>query len=450
MNNNNNINNRRKRNDTGKRRNVSATVRSDIRRSDSNASGRRNEARRPAKKKSGIRIGGFIIRPRLIIGLAVIVAAIIVIINISPKEPECYELNRSSITIYEDAQALLIKSERGYSYPEGATVISRVNDGTLVNSGDKIAVIRTASFNDDWYAQLEIARRNTINYMLERLSDENETLKNALDIVDSQIESISNDMINTIAYEPSRYNEYSEKLRQLYIEKRDMVLEVFGTDKNITDYLNKEQIIQDKINSCTQDVYAPKSGMVSYNTDGYANLYNYENIDAVTQTAFHNILKDNCSLSIKNSRSSCDYFISDMTKCYIIMEGTGNTLKYIQVNDEAIIRIDNGDLQYIATVRKAEHGSESSFIAVEPVGSFPEMYRERTLDITVQKTWSGLVVPKEHIVKKKDKTGVYVYADGKKTFVPITVLVENENVVILDTTSVDNTFVQGMMIVKQK
>ena len=228
------------------------------------------------------------------------------------------------------------------------------------------------------------------------------------------------------------------------------LVSVFGTDKNITDYLNKEQIIQDKIDSCTQNVYALKSGMVSYNADGYANLYNYENIDAVTQTAFHNILKDNCSLSIKNSRSSCDYFISDMTKCYIIMEGTGNTLKYIQVNDEAIIRIDNGDLQYIATVRKAEHGSESSFISVEPIGSFPEMYRERTLDITVQKTWSGLVVPKEHIVKKKDKTGVYVYADGKKTFVPITVLVENENVVILDTTSVDNTFVQGMMIVKQK
>ena len=43
----------------------------------------------------------------------------------------------------------------------------------------------------------------------------------------------------------------------------------------------------------------------------------------------------------------------------------------------------------------------------------------------------------------------YIYADGKKTFAPIEVLAENDNVVILDTSSVDNVFTQGTLIVKQ-
>lgn len=439
--------NTRNTNDREELRRRSASSNANARRSDV---GKKPVGKGSAKRRRGIRIGGFVIRPRLIIGIAVIIAAIIVIISVSPSEPECYELSASSITIYEDADAVLIKSEKGYSYPEGATIISRVADGTYVNTGDLIAVVRTASFNDDWYAQLEIARRNTINYMLERLSDQNDTLQNALAVIDAQIQNVSDEMINAVSVDPSCYAEYSAQLRTLYLDKRDTVLEVFGTDNTITDYLNKEQIIQDKIDSCIQSIYALRTGMISYNSDGYANLYNYEGIESVTQTVFNNILEDNCSVSVKNSRSACDYYISDMTKCYIVMEGTGNTLKYVQVNDEVIIRIDEIGLQYIATVRKAEHDSGSSFIILEPTGSLPQLYRERTLDVTVQKTWWGLVVPKEHIVKKQDKTGVYVYEDGKKTFMPINILVENDNVVILDTSSVDNAFVQGMLIVKQK
>ena len=103
--------------------------------------------RRAAKKKRGIRIGGFIIRPRLIVALLLIIAVVVVIaVGVSSKEPDCYELNRSSITIFEDARALLIKNERGYSYPDDVTIVSRVQDGTFVNAGDEIAVIRTSNF----------------------------------------------------------------------------------------------------------------------------------------------------------------------------------------------------------------------------------------------------------------------------------------------------------------
>ena len=131
------------------------------------------------------------------------------------------------------------------------------------------------------------------------------------------------------------------------------------------------------------------------------------------------------------------------------MEGDGATLKYPQINAEAILRLNQGMSQCIATIRKAEHNAANSFIIAEPTGSFSELYRTRELVVSVQKTWAGLVVPKEHIIKKKDSYGVYVYADGKQIFTPITVLAENDNVVVLDTSSVDNIFKQGTLIVKQ-
>ena len=71
------------------------------------------------------------------------------------------------------------------------------------------------------------------------------------------------------------------------------------------------------------------------------------------------------------------------------------------------------------------------------------------MTVTVQKTWTGLVIPKEHIVRKQDRNGVYVYEDGKKRFEPIDILSENDEVVVLNTDSVNNVFKRGMLIVKQ-
>ncbi len=405
-----------KRRESSQKRRVSAqNTRTSVRTQNYASKSAPGSAAMKKKRKSGIKIGKYRIKPKLIVGLCAIVIVIGVIIGVSSREPSCFDLNKSSITMIGDTEAIIIKNEMGYSYPEGSTLVSRVPDGTYVNVGDTIAVIRTEGFVVDWYTKLEIARRETIDFILSRVGN-NDILKNALDEIDRKISSVKSEMTKVISFAPEKYGEYSAQLEALYEGKRDTALAAFKNDNEIDAYLKKEEGILDRIKAYTQEVKAMKEGIVSYNADGYANVYNYDSIDSVTETVYNNIREDKCTTSIKNSRKASDYYISDMTKCYIAMHGTEGTFKYLALNDETIIRINNGSLQYIASVRKIDSNAGGVYLIIEPTGNFAELYRDRELSISVQKTWTGLVIPKDHIVKKKDKRGVYIYENKKKTF----------------------------------
>lgn len=414
---------------------------------------RQNTAPRRRKRKGiGLKVGGYTIRPRFVALVFALIIIIGVVIGINTRPPELYDIDYGSITMYETVDGVLIKSETGYSYPEGVTVMSRLPDGTYVEAGDVIAVVRTLAFNNDWYHLLNIARQETFDYMTKRLDPEREdhqAIIDAVKVIDSTLESLSAEMLKVIITSPEAYSAYSKQLADLYKQKRDTLFKAFNGDGNLDELISREEMRRAQIDDNTVEITAIRSGILSYNTDGYANIYNYDSIDSVTDTVFDNIIEDSYSSAIKNTRGLCDYYISDMNTCYIAMKGSGDIFKYLQDNDEAIIRINNGNMQYMATVKDVAELAGANYIIAEPTGDLTDLYRDRVVSVTVQKTWSGLVIPREHTVKKREKEGVYIYADKKKVFTPIEILAQNESVIVLNTESVNNVFKKGTAIVKQ-
>lgn len=404
------------------------------------------------RRSMGLKVGGFIIRPRFIALLLALTVVVGTVIGISTRPPDLYDIDYGSITMYETVDAVLIKDETGYTYPEGVTVVSRLPDGSHVETGDIIAVVRTLGFNNDWYNLLNLARQETIDYMTKRLDPEREDHAEILEAaaaIDNTIAALSEEMLGVIITSPERYSVYSEQLKELYRQKRDTLFRAFNGDGNLDELITREELRQAQIDENTMEITAIRSGILSYNTDGYANIYNYESIDAVTETVYDNILEDSYSTAIKNTRGLCDYYISDMNTCYIAMKGSGDIFKYLQNNDDAIIRMNDGNMQYVATIKDVKESTGCNYIIAEPAGDFGDFYRERVVSVTVQKTWSGLIVPREHVVKKREKEGVYIYEDKKKIFTPIEVLAQNESIIVLNTDSINNVFKKGMFIVKK-
>ena len=103
----------------------------------------------------------------------------------------------------------------------------------------------------------------------------------------------------------------------------------------------------------------------------------------------------------------------------------------------------------MATIKDITDSSGHKYVIAHASGDFEDYYRDRCVSVTVQKTWASLVVPKEHVVKKGNDVGVYIYENGKKIFTKIDVFAENETVVVLNTQSPNNVFKKGTMIVMQ-
>lgn len=407
---------------------------------------------RKKKRKRGLRIGGYTVRARFIALLFTLIIIIGVIIGINTQPPELYDIDYGSITMYETVDAVLIKSETGYTYPEGITVVSRLPDGTYVEAGDVIAVVRSGTFNNDWYHLLNLARQETFDYMTKRLDPEREDhakILEAVSVVDNTIATLSEEMLGVIVTSPELYSQYSRQLKELYRQKRDTLFKAFNGDGNLDELISKEELHQSKIDENTLEITAVRSGILSYNTDGYANMYNYDSIDSVTETVFDNIVEDSYTSAIKKSRGLCDYYISDMDNCYVVMKGYGDIFKYLKDNDEAIVRINNSNTQHVTDIKNVKELTGCNYVVAEITGDLSGLYRDRVVSVTVQKTWSGLVVPREHVVKKREKEGVYVYDDKKKTFVSIEISAQNESVIVLNTESVNNIFKKGTTIVKQ-
>ncbi len=407
---------------------------------------------RKKRKQRGLRIGGYTIRPRFIALVFALIIIIGVVIGVNTRPPELYDIDYGSITMYETVDSVIIKNETGYSYPEGVSVVSRLPEGSHVEAGDVIAVVRTLAFNNDWYNLLDIARQETYDYMTKRLDPEREdhrAIIEAVQVIDNTIGSLSDEMLATIVTSPELYPQYSAQLKDLYRQKRDTLFKAFNGDGNLDELISREEMRQAQIDDNTVEITAIRSGILSYNTDGYANIYNSDSIDSVTEMVYDSIIEDSYTAAIKNTRGLCDYYISDMNTCYIAMKGNGDVFKYLQDNDEVIIRINNGNTQYIATVKDITETAGNRYIIAQTTGDFDIFYRDRVVSVTAQKTWAGLVIPREHTVKKREKEGVYIYADKKRVFTPIEIMAQNESVIVLNTESVNNVFKKGTVIVKQ-
>lgn len=385
----------------------------------------------------------------ILVALLIIAATVFAVVKITTRAPDCYELSYGTVTMRGTSKAVLIKDEVGYSYPDGITLLWRVPDGTYVETGDEVARVRTSEFENDWCEQLRIARRNTIEYMLKHIPNQDDVLLSAIDVIDTEIETVSDEMLHVLSYMPEKYGEYSEKLEELYHSKETLLLSKMGSDQYISDYIRSEESLKAKIDNTTQSIYALRSGIVSYNTDGYANVYNAENVDEVTEVTLDNIIENKYTTSIRNTRMAVDYTISDMSTCYIVLNGDTSLYGYLRKHDEVVINLNNGMDNYYSTISEITELVDGYLVKIKLVGDFDKLYRTRFIDVSVNKSWNGIVIPKEHLKKNKDELGVYVYEDGKQTFVPVLTLAENDDVIVVDTSSPDCKLKKGLLIVKK-
>ena len=402
-------------------------------------------AKRKKKKGAYIRIGNKRYNLKFFGGIALVLVAALLIIILTSGAPDLYTLQTGSITIHSEAQAVLIKDEAGYSYAEDSTLVNHVADGTAVEKGDTVATLLSSELtSSDYFTQLDIARRNTIEYMRYSLNDE--VTLNAVSVIDSQITRISQEMVRALSVDVSQYASYSQELMSLYNQRRDILLEAYGTDQNIQDYLSREDLYLNRITSNTLNITAIKDGIVSFNTDGYANVYNAANIDTLTSAQVTNILEGRSSSSVTSQRKASQYYISNMNSLYLAFNGDASH-QYLREEDTVLIRFSANGEQYSATVYKAEHTEEGSFIILYLEAPLNELYRTRTSTIYMEKRWNGPIISKDLVVTKRGVQGVNLYIDKKKVFTEIEILAENDTHLILDTANVNSAMQNGVQIV---
>lgn len=217
----------------------------------------------------------------------------------------------------------------------------------------------------------------------------------------------------------------SQKIATIYNNNVDDSInnEIYNLKKEIKDLekdnnslkvgilsVKKEQlnILEEKVKSNTTNYYAPISGIISYKYDNNESKYNSECLSSLTKGDIENannnytesarnnenIKTDNVIARVINNNNIYLAFVSENNKLF----NEGDNVK-IELNSEEI----NGEIYKI--YKKNSYCIITVKITQQNIGIYDT--REEEFDI-IYRQMEALRIPRESIVKKDNKTGVYV------------------------------------------
>lgn len=337
----------------------------------------------------------------------------------------------NSIENVIQTKALIVRHESTTALPVGVDISYKINEGDRISSGKKI---------------LEIVKNNQ--------ADENIAIK--IKQLDDRIKEIKQSDINNNFFSQdkekieSQINERVADLKNIAksgdFEKLDTVKNdltanlykkslIYGNEsffgKNL-EQLQKEKDTLESIYKNNIDViYAQTTGVVSYNLDGYEQILSPANIKSFKLSNIKEIMntlsgkkqneKNDASVGVKVVDNfewyTCSIISSEQAKS--LKAGKRIKLRFSELGDAQV----NGEVFEVS-----EPEGENCLLIIKITENVSDFYKKRIADLDIIMDYNeGFTVPAKAIVVKENIKGVYVLKKGMVKFVPVAVMVEDED-----------------------
>lgn len=197
-------------------------------------------------------------------------------------------------------------------------------------------------------------------------------------------------------------NNLKEEINNLQRESNSLKIGILGVKK---EQLN---ILEEKIKSNSTNHYSNISGIISYKYDNNENKYNIKGLSSITKEDIENA-NNNYGKTVSNNnqvkKGSIICRVINNNECYIAFISDKNTL--FNQGDSVKIEINNNKIngEIYEIYKKNNYFVIIVKITQQNIGIYDTRVKE--FDI-IYRQMEALRIPKESIVRKDKKTGVYV------------------------------------------
>ena len=375
--------------------------------------------------------------------------------NIKTRKKKSIKLNIKSLMLYIILSAILIyilwtiynlfktptnvvMVENGKLYLEEETIGYIIRDETLVQGnnykngivqikteGQKVAKGETIF---RYYTKGEEELQKKVNELNEKID---EALANEKNIfhgdtkvlekeIDSKIDNISqsNDIQKII--------EYKTDIIKTMMKKAEIAGELSPSGSYVKELIKKRSYYENQLNSGTEKMIAPVSGMISYKIDGLENTLSAKDFTSLSKGKLEELnLKTGQVIATSNEAGK----IINNFECYIATIMNSEKAKEAKVSDNVKLRLTNNSeipakIEYIF-----EENNKDRLIVFKVSKEVEELvnYRKISFDV-IWWSYSGLKVPNSAIIEEEGKPA-YVIRNkaGYLNKVLVKVLRKNEN-----------------------
>lgn len=277
---------------------------------------------------------------------------------------------------------------------------------------------------------------------IQKLDEEIQTaLSNETDLYSPDIRQIEKEIDQKLE-EVNRLNdvqkieEYKKQVNNLITKKAKMVGELSTSGSYIKKLINQRSELENKLNSGSEYITAPKSGMVSYKIDGLEDILSTQDFSNITKEKLENLnLKTGKMISTSDE---CGKIINNF-EGYIATVIKDKQNENIQIGKNVKIRLSNdqeidAEISYIS-----KEESDNEILIIFKLNQLTEdliNYRKISFDI-IWWSYSGLKVPNQAIAEENGNEYVVRNRAGYLNKLLVKVLRQNDKYSIVTTYTAD-------------
>lgn len=337
-----------------------------------------------------------------IVVVAILIYCIYMICSLIIKPTDTFVVENGKLSFEETKQGYIIRDEtvvKGENYKNGINQIK--TEGEKVAKGE--AIFR-------YYTSGEESLKQKIQDLDVKIQEawENESSLFSSDIklIESQIESKLNDayQVNDL----QKIKEYKKDLNSYITKKAKIAGELSPSGSYLKSLIEERSKYENELNSGSEYITAPKSGIVSYRVDGLEEILTPNNLGALSKKMLEDLNLKTGQIVSTNEESGK---IIDNFYCYIATILDDDTIQEEQakVGKTVKIRLSNSK-EIDAEIIYISKESNKEDLVVFKVEKYVEElinYRKISFDI-IWWNVSGLKIPNEAIHYEEEKDLSYI------------------------------------------
>ena len=330
-----------------------------------------------------------------ILALAILIAIGIAIIGLIQNPTNTFIVENGTLSSEENAVGYVLRDEtvvQGQNYKNGMEKLK--TEGEKVAKGEPIFRYYTSGEEE---LKKKIAELDS--KLQEALSNQKDLLPNDTKSLEREIDAKLDELyqVNDI----QKIREYKKDINSYITKRAKMVGELSPSGSYIRSLIDKRNEYATELNSGSEYISAPQSGIVSYRIDGLEEV-----LSAKTQDFSYLSIETLENLNLKTGQiiatSEEAGKIINNFRCYIAIPLSSENAKEATVGDNVMLRLASSK-EVEATIEYIAEEEDSRLIVFSVEEQVEELinYRKISVDV-VWWSYSGLKIPNSAIVYEND------------------------------------------------
>ena len=330
-----------------------------------------------------------------ILALAILIAIGIAIIGLIQNPTNTFIVENGTLSSEENAVGYVLRDEtvvQGQNYKNGMEKLK--TEGEKVAKGEPIFRYYTSGEEE---LKKKIAELDS--KLQEALSNQKDLLPNDTKSLEREIDAKLDELyqVNDI----QKIREYKKDINSYITKRAKMVGELSPSGSYIRSLIDKRNEYATELNSGSEYISAPQSGIVSYRIDGLEEV-----LSAKTQDFSYLSIETLENLNLKTGQiiatSEEAGKIINNFKCYIAIPLSSENAKEATVGDNVMLRLASSK-EVEATIEYIAEEEDSRLIVFSVEEQVEELinYRKISVDV-VWWSYTGLKIPNSAIVYEND------------------------------------------------